>query len=191
MTERTLPACLGLWVLVLICFYLNMLSSRFQYHIQELPALSFHGKISLQSKKSVTSSEFTVSTPSLSQFDAIFILKVMQGHISCRIYCFFQENYLNQIMSVEFSFSLKGRREWRKNMEIVVFSMNSFHGNILLPTGCCLQNNFYFKPSNKKKGALLLAELKNPKRTFISDRQHSEVSLIMFFIKLLQYHRPD
>lgn len=76
-------------------------------------------------------------------------------------------------------------------MEIVVFSMNSFHGNTLSPTGCGLQNNFYFKPSNKRKGALLLAELKNPKRTFISDQQHSEITQIMLFIKLLQYHRPD
>lgn len=44
-----------------------------------------------------------------------------------------------------------------------VFSMNSFHGNILSPTGCGLQNNFSFKPPNEKKEALLLAELKSPK----------------------------
>lgn len=79
---------------------------------------------------------------------------------------FAQENYLNQRMLVGFSFSLKGRREWRKNMENLVFSMNSFRRNILSPTGCGLQNNLSFKPSNKKKGALLLAELKNPKEFF-------------------------
>lgn len=51
-------------------------------------------------------------------------------------------------------------------MENLVFSMNSFRRNILSPTGCGLQNNLSLKPSNIKKGALLLAELKNPKDFF-------------------------
>lgn len=182
--------CSGVWGLVVICFYLNTLSSFLQYHTQELPALPLYGKChygTMQGSNLLNSLSLLHPCHDSIQF-----------HIKSNARCYFMQNpfflpgELLQSCCVSriFFFLLKAKenRRW-------LWKWQSFHKQFKWKQSTLvyfgLQHNFSFEQSDKKKGGAPFSRKKKPERALFSEQKHSEVPQITFFIKLLLYHRPD